>query len=171
VHSWTRDQVRRRHQRIGGGRGELIGAEADHVIADRVAAAGEEGRQHGRLRVEGDGRQPDIGALREVVEVPLDDAALRDVFLRKDREFLFGLYRQAGAPMLLGMIEALWLRRGPLFWEARWALMARPPEAAHRHEAILAALRRGDGEGAAILWSPKFSVMRSVTFGSFTIRW
>jgi DNA-binding GntR family transcriptional regulator len=85
-----------------------------------------------------------------------------DVFLRKDREFLFGLYRQAGAPMLLGMIEALWLRRGPLFWEARWALMARPPEAAHRHEAILAALRRGDGEGAAE--ELRIEISRMVTF-------
>jgi GntR family transcriptional regulator, colanic acid and biofilm gene transcriptional regulator len=72
-----------------------------------------------------------------------------ELCLRKDREFLFGLYRRAGAPMLLGMIEALWLRRGPLFWEARWIVMGSPPEAAHRHRAILAALRRGAGEEAA----------------------
>ncbi len=70
-------------------------------------------------------------------------------FLRVDRDFLFALYRAAGAPTLLGMIEALWLRRGPLFWEARWVLMARPAEAAHRHAQILAALQRGDGEAAA----------------------
>jgi len=70
-------------------------------------------------------------------------------FLRVDREFLFTLYRQAGAPMLLGMIEALWLRRGPLFWEARWVLMGRPQETAHRHGPILQALRRGDAAAAA----------------------
>jgi DNA-binding GntR family transcriptional regulator len=72
-----------------------------------------------------------------------------DLFLARDRDFLFALYRRAQAPMLLGMIEALWLRRGPLFWEARWVLMGRPPEAAHRHGPMLAALRRGDGEAAA----------------------
>lgn len=70
-------------------------------------------------------------------------------FLRVDREFLFTLYRRAEAPLLLGMIEGLWLRRGPLFWEARWVLMGRPAETAHRHAPILAALRRGDGEQAA----------------------
>ncbi len=72
-----------------------------------------------------------------------------EVFLQKDREFLFGLYRQAGAPMLFSMIEALWLRRGPLFWDARWILMGRPPAAAHRHDQMLAALRRGAGDVAA----------------------
>ncbi|ONG45580.1 hypothetical protein BKE38_26390 [Pseudoroseomonas deserti] len=72
-----------------------------------------------------------------------------EYFLRVDRDFLFALYRAAEAPTLIGMIEALWLRRGPLFWEARWVLMARPAEAAHRHGQILDALRRGDGEAAA----------------------
>ncbi|WP_159993858.1 GntR family transcriptional regulator [Roseomonas sp. 18066] len=72
-----------------------------------------------------------------------------EFFLRVDRDFLFALYRAAEAPTLLSMIEALWLRRGPLFWEARWVLMGRPAEAAHRHGPILAALRRGDGEAAA----------------------
>ncbi|MFC4168507.1 GntR family transcriptional regulator [Teichococcus aestuarii] len=70
-------------------------------------------------------------------------------FLRVDREFLFTLYRMAEAPLLLGMIESLWLRRGPLFWEARWVLMGRPAEHAHRHAPILQALRLGDGMAAA----------------------
>ncbi|MFC3126197.1 GntR family transcriptional regulator [Pseudoroseomonas globiformis] len=72
-----------------------------------------------------------------------------DDLLRLDREFLFTVYRQAGSPMLLGLIEVPWLRRGPLFWEARWALMARPQETGHRHPAILAALRAADGLRAA----------------------
>lgn len=70
-------------------------------------------------------------------------------FLRVDREFLFTLYRRAEAPLLLGLIESLWLRRGPLFWEARWMLMSRPAETAHRHVQILEALRNGDGARAA----------------------
>jgi DNA-binding GntR family transcriptional regulator len=72
-----------------------------------------------------------------------------DDLLRLDREFLFTIYRQAGSPMLLGLIEIPWLRRGPLFWEARWALVSRPPEKGHRHPAILAALRAADGTLAA----------------------
>lgn len=72
-----------------------------------------------------------------------------DDFLQLDREFLFTLYRRAEAPLLVGMIESLWLRRGPLFWEARWMLVGRPAELAHRHAQILQALRQGDGAGAA----------------------
>jgi GntR family colanic acid and biofilm gene transcriptional regulator len=70
-------------------------------------------------------------------------------FLRVDREFLFTLYQKADAPMLLGMIEALWLRRGPLFWEARWVLMSRPQDKAHRHGPLLEALSQGDAAAAA----------------------
>ncbi|WP_052214262.1 GntR family transcriptional regulator [Belnapia sp. F-4-1] len=96
----------------------------------------------------------DSGTLDALAAVVAEQDAARaagrpELCLQKDREFLFGLYRQAGAPMLLGMIEALWLRRGPLFWEARWIVMGSPPEAAHRHGPILAALRRGAGEEAA----------------------
>ena len=96
----------------------------------------------------------EAGGLDALAAVVAEQDAARaagrpELCLQKDREFLFGLYRQAGAPMLLGLIEALWLRRGPLFWEARWIVMGSPPEAAHRHRAILAALRRGAGEEAA----------------------
>lgn len=68
--------------------------------------------------------------------------------LRADRDFLFTLYHAAAAPMLLSIIEALWMRRGPHFWEARWIIAGRVP-AGHRHAEILAALRAGDGAQAA----------------------
>lgn len=68
--------------------------------------------------------------------------------LRADRDFLFALYMAAGAPMLLGVIETLWLRRGPLFWEARWMILGRVPSGNH-HDEILDALRRRDGAAAA----------------------
>ncbi|WP_458097847.1 GntR family transcriptional regulator [Roseomonas sp. WA12] len=64
-----------------------------------------------------------------------------------DRGFLLSLYRQSGAPMLLGFIEAIWLRRGPLFWEARWQLLG--SRLGDRHAAILAELRRGQVDAAA----------------------
>jgi hypothetical protein len=50
--------------------------------------------------------------------------------------------------MLLGIIEALWLRRGPHFWDARWLLLGRVP-AANRHVEILEALRSKDGARAS----------------------
>lgn len=68
--------------------------------------------------------------------------------LRADRQFLFALYRAAAAPMLLGIIETLWLRRGPHFWDARWLILGRVP-AANRHVEILEALRRKDGHRAS----------------------
>nr|WP_314073776.1 GntR family transcriptional regulator [uncultured Roseococcus sp.] len=68
--------------------------------------------------------------------------------LRADRDFLFALYHAAAAPMLLSIIEALWMRRGPHFWEARWIIAGRSPPG-HRHAEMLAALRAGDGEQAA----------------------
>ncbi len=70
-------------------------------------------------------------------------------FLQADRDFLFAIYRAAAAPMLLGIIEALWLRRGPLFWAVRWVLLSRP-EPAERHQEILHALRQGQGDQAAV---------------------
>jgi len=70
--------------------------------------------------------------------------------LRADRQFLFTLYRAAAAPMLLGMIESTWLRRGPLFWEARWLIVTRPPGVTH-HAAILKALQRRAPEEASAL--------------------
>lgn len=64
-----------------------------------------------------------------------------------DRGFLLRLYRQSDAPMLMGIIESIWLRRGPLFWEARWQLLG--SRLGNRHAAILASLRRGHVEAAS----------------------
>jgi GntR family colanic acid and biofilm gene transcriptional regulator len=70
--------------------------------------------------------------------------------LRADRDFLFALYHAAEAPMLLSIIEALWMRRGPHFWDARWIIAGRvPPE--NRHAEILRALRAGNGDKASAL--------------------
>ncbi|WP_426954915.1 GntR family transcriptional regulator [Muricoccus radiodurans] len=118
----------------------------------------------------------ELGAIRASLEplavrlaTPLIDAAARatlaehlhaehaaresgapEDLLRADRGFLFALYRAADAPMLLGMIEAAWLRRGPHFWDARWLLIGRVPGAA-RHAEVLAAIEAGQGETAATL--------------------
>lgn len=68
---------------------------------------------------------------------------------RADTEFLFTIFRAADSPLLLSFIETLWLRRSPLFWEARWVLLGtRSPHA--RHADILTTLRAGDTQGAAL---------------------
>lgn len=62
-----------------------------------------------------------------------------------DTGFLFALYSLSNSPLLLGFIESLWLRRSPLFWEARWALLgSNAGRAPHRHGEIIAALRAGN---------------------------
>ena len=70
--------------------------------------------------------------------------------LRADRDFLFALYHAAGAPMLLSIIEALWMRRGPHFWDARWIIIGRVPTE-NRHPAILEAVRARKVDAAALL--------------------
>jgi DNA-binding GntR family transcriptional regulator len=68
--------------------------------------------------------------------------------LTENQHFMFEIYRAAQAPMLLGFIESLWLRRGPMYWGARAELLRwRAPFT--RHKAALAALGRGDGAAAA----------------------
>jgi DNA-binding GntR family transcriptional regulator len=67
-----------------------------------------------------------------------------------DRDFLFLVYRAASAPLLLGLIETLWLRRGPLFGSMR-GLAAAPGGMRHRHREILEALRTRAADQAASL--------------------
>ncbi|WP_457812665.1 FCD domain-containing protein [Sinorhizobium meliloti] len=62
-----------------------------------------------------------------------------------DTGFLFELYRSCGSALLLSFIESLWLRRSPMFWEARWALLGSSlGRAPHRHKEITDALRQGE---------------------------
>lgn len=105
-------------------------------LAVRLAAPAVDGAMRARLAA--------IVAADDAARAASDPEGL----LREDRRFLFTLYGAAGAPMLLGMIESAWLRRGPHFWDARWLLVARVPGAA-RHGDVLSALGAGDGAGAA----------------------
>jgi DNA-binding GntR family transcriptional regulator len=71
-----------------------------------------------------------------------------EAVLTENQHFMFEIYRAAKAPMLLGFIESLWLRRGPMYWSARAEFLRwRAPFIGHR--AALAALARGDGGRAA----------------------
>lgn len=69
--------------------------------------------------------------------------------LVNNRDFHFGIYERANLPILLGMIEGLWLRLGPSlnllyssFSKADWAHR----EGTGYHEEIVAALRAKDAE-------------------------
>lgn len=80
-----------------------------------------------------------------------DEARARgdsDAVRRLDRDFLFTIYRAAQAPLLLNLIETLWLRRGPIFWELRWAALA-AGGMRHAHGEILQALRGGQVTAAS----------------------
>ncbi len=81
-------------------------------------------------------------AARETSEAEIIQAA--------DRDFLFLIYRAAQAPLLLGLIETLWLRRGPLFGAMR-GQRGILGGMRHRHGEILEALRARDAEPAAAL--------------------
>ncbi len=91
----------------------------------------------------------DLDRLGDLARIHTDARSRGDAeaLLRADREFLFQIYRAAVAPLLLGLIEALWLRRGPVFWEARWMLINQSG-AGHQHEEIVASLRKGQVEAA-----------------------
>ncbi|RMI14847.1 GntR family transcriptional regulator [Sinorhizobium meliloti] len=66
-----------------------------------------------------------------------------------DTGFLFELYRCCDSALLLSFIESLWLRRSPMLWEARWALLGSSVgRAPHRHREITTALREGRTQAA-----------------------
>jgi DNA-binding GntR family transcriptional regulator len=58
-------------------------------------------------------------------------------------DFHFGLYWKSGMPIVIGLLETLWMRVGPLLNDL---YPHAPPTYAgrHQHEAILEALERGD---------------------------
>lgn len=92
------------------------------------------------------GRLAALVAAHDAARDAGDAAAGQDA----DRDFLFAIYRAAGAPLLLGLIETLWLRRGPLFRSMR-GVDGAAAGLRHRHREILDALRARDGAAAAAL--------------------
>lgn len=78
------------------------------------------------------------------------EAADTDAGQVADRDFLFLIYRAAKAPLLLGLIETLWLRRGPLFAAVR-GVAGVESGMRHRHGEILDALRARAADPAAAL--------------------
>lgn len=68
--------------------------------------------------------------------------------LEKNRIFHFTLYAAADSPVMLGMIESLWLQSGAYLRDTRELLHTELQPADLLHEATVEALRRADYAGA-----------------------
>jgi len=89
----------------------------------------------------------DVAAL-EAIDAEINRAiATGDVqlYLTKNYQFHFGIYEQAGAPILLSLAQSLWLRFGPSLRVVcgRYGTANLPD----RHEQALSAMRAGDARG------------------------
>jgi len=87
-----------------------------------------------------------------------------------DTAFLFEIYRAANSPLLLRYIEGLWLRRSPLFWEARWIVMGSSVGRALRHQEILDALRTVDVDIAGQLLTQEIRATADLLLAEFDFR-
>ncbi|CAN7666885.1 GntR family transcriptional regulator [Pseudorhodoferax sp. LjRoot39] len=100
----------------------------------------------------------DAAGLQEIAAV--NERFAREMALKRpnssnlialNKELHFAIYRQAGMPMLLEMIESLWLRIGPILNYDFRSGSARITEhvSVDHHERIIAALRNQDAAAAS----------------------
>ncbi|WP_430335849.1 GntR family transcriptional regulator [Rhodococcus sp. ACT016] len=87
-----------------------------------------------------------------------------------DTAFLFEIYRAAASPLLLRYIEGLWLRRSPLFWEARWIVMGSSVGRVLRHQEIVDALHAADVEVACELLTEEIRATADLLLAEFDFR-
>jgi DNA-binding GntR family transcriptional regulator len=121
----------------------LSKAEFDDVLQNRLLLEGE-AAERGALRMDASQRQE----LRTLVQAM--DTALRTDdakgYLDANEEFHVRLYRAAGSPMLMSLIETVWLKVGPLSNQ----LFDNNPDSAvlnDAHNAMMKALDQGDAAG------------------------
>jgi DNA-binding GntR family transcriptional regulator len=93
--------------------------------------------------------EPELRQLAELVDRMQLAAGARDGgrYVPANRQFHFTIYRAAGSPVLLSIIESLWLRIGPHFHILRASDNWNAANSAHR--AMLKALTRRDATAAA----------------------
>lgn len=85
----------------------------------------------------------ELERLQGEINAGLDSADYREV-LRANREFHFLIYRLAGWPRLVGMIESLWLRVGPSL-NGLYPHFATNRQGVSNHMSALDGLRARDG--------------------------
>jgi len=122
----------------------LSRAEFDDVLQNRLLLEGE-AAERGALRLSGDDKQ----ALRLLVQTM--DQALQQAdaktYLDANEDFHVRLYRAAGSPLLMTLIDTVWLKVGPLSNQ----LFDDPAAAGvlnDAHEDLLRALDAGDAAAA-----------------------
>ncbi len=121
----------------------LSKAEFDDVLQNRLLLEGE-AAERGALRL----TLPERQALHQLVQAM--DAALQandaKAYLDANEEFHVRLYRAAGSPLLMALIETVWLKVGPLSNQ----LFDDNPDAGvlnDAHTDMLQALDKGDASG------------------------
>ncbi|MCL6263180.1 GntR family transcriptional regulator [Craterilacuibacter sp. RT1T] len=124
---------------------QLGKAEFDDILATRILLEGEAARQ-GALKLDDDAKAALAALVRQMDEA----IAQGDIkaYLDANETFHLTLYLAAGSPMLMTLIETVWLYVGPISNRlhqdaAVWATM----NAAH--SALLAALLQNDADGVA----------------------
>jgi DNA-binding GntR family transcriptional regulator len=122
----------------------LSRAEFDDVLQNRLLLEGE-AAERGALRLSSDDKAH-LHALVQVMATALQQADAK-AYLDANEEFHLCLYRAAGSPTLLNLIETVWLKVGPLsnqlFDDA-----AAIPVLNDAHEDLLRALDCADGAAA-----------------------
>jgi DNA-binding GntR family transcriptional regulator len=87
-----------------------------------------------------------LDGLNSAMERP--DAAQSPGYLENNREFHFYLYRKSGLPILVSLIESLWLQIGPLLTIQQAAMAKMPTAPQIHHRTLLKALRKRDSKAA-----------------------
>lgn len=119
---------------------QLSRPEFDDVLDMRLLLEGE-AAERGCLRLSAEG-QAAMRALGERMERALQ-AADAKAYLQANEDFHLCLYRAAGSPTLLALIESVWLKVGPLsnrLFDSEAAL----PVLNQGHDDVLSALARRD---------------------------
>jgi DNA-binding GntR family transcriptional regulator len=122
----------------------LSRAEFDDVLQNRLLLEGE-AAERGALRL----TAADKAVLRALLAVMAQALATQNAkaYLDANEEFHLVLYRAAGSPMLLNLIETVWLKVGPLsnqLFDDNAALGVLN----NAHEDLMVALDAGDSAGA-----------------------
>lgn len=122
---------------------KLNRAQFDDILQTRILLEGQAAEQGAYRMNEADiAKMAALSAQMQVAIFALDSKA----YLEANEDFHLTLYRTSGSPLLLELIETVWLKVGPisnqLFEDARFALKLNDA-----HEDLLQALRQRDAAG------------------------
>jgi DNA-binding GntR family transcriptional regulator len=135
------------------GEGALFNAGPKTVVVPKLTPASLDEATTIRLALEGvagEKATPLISAaqidalerIQDRINQGLDESRYTDV-LHANKDFHFGIYRAAGMPRLLAVIESMWLRVGPAFHDL-YPEFAQSRQGVSNHLAALSGLRERD---------------------------